>query len=244
MKNIHVYDNASSMSVAAAEWICDHMEKQFSLNERITWLLSGGNTPKQLYDLLAGTPYRERIDWKKIHIFFGDERMVPFEDQHNNGRMAFDHLLSHVPILSGQVHYIRTDIAESDSAKQYEQLLHEYFVDAAVTFDLALMGMGEDGHTLSLFPGSTAVDEKDRWAVSARAPVVPAERITLTAPAVTSSKCIVFMVSGKSKAVSLQQVLNGMSDHHCYPAQIFRDHKNVHWFTDRAAMSIINASQS
>lgn len=239
MDNVHAYDSASRMSEAAAEFITEYIQKQQSTNDKFAFLLSGGNTPRQLYDLLSAERYRNIVKWNSILAFFGDERMVSFDDTRNNGRMAFDHLLSKLPIPKDHIHYIRTDMIEADAVTDYEQVLHKYFGDASVSFDIALLGMGEDGHTLSLFPGSPAVNENERWVTSSLAPVEPFRRITLTAPVVKRSKCVVFMVAGKSKSRPLQHVLTGANDANHFPAQLFRDHKNVHWFCDRDAMSEI-----
>jgi 6-phosphogluconolactonase len=241
MSEIHVSNSATELSAAAADWICYYVSQQQTTNDRFSILLSGGNTPKQLYDLLAATPYRERIQWQKIEIFFGDERFVPFDDDRNNGRMAFDHLLSKVPIPGEQIHYIKTDIDELESARQYGKFLRRHFEKE--TFDLALLGMGEDAHTLSLFPGSDALKEDYHWVIPSTAPAEPKQRITLTHHCVKLSKRILFLVAGKSKAQALHHVLDYSRDTTQYPAQLFRDHPNVYWFVDKDAMNAVNVSR-
>lgn len=240
MGELHVYENLSALSFAAADWVSEYIARQQATNGRFSLLLSGGNTPKQLYDLLAVDPYSARIDWQKMEIFFGDERFVPFNDVGNNGRMAFDHLLSKVPIPADTIHYIKTDIPESESAREYGKMLRRFFKD--VTFDLAMLGLGDDAHTLSLFPGSPALNENYHWVVQSTAPVEPKHRITLTKHPVKLSKCIMFLVSGSSKADAMRHVLESEADIDKYPAQIFRDHENVHWFADRDAIGTINYS--
>jgi 6-phosphogluconolactonase len=151
---LHILKNPTELSKAAAEWITSLVTKKLATSNRFCFLLSGGNTPKQLYQLLASDEFRNKIDWKKIHIFFGDERVVPFEDDRNNGKMAYDSLLSKVPIPKEQIHYIDTNKEPEQSAEDYERLLHQYFDNEESSFDLSLLGMGDDGHTLSVFPGT------------------------------------------------------------------------------------------
>ncbi|HUQ66939.1 MAG TPA: 6-phosphogluconolactonase [Flavitalea sp.] len=234
--NVHAFENAEEMSAAAAEWITDKIETHLSAHTRFTWLLAGGNTPKKLFDILATDFFRERNFWKNVHIFFGDERFVPFDDPENNGRMAFEHLLHHVSIPNEQIHFIRTDIHEKEAAKEYEKLLHNNFPDNTMTFDLTLLGMGNDGHTLSLFPHSGTVYEQHRWVITSAAPTPPVNRITLTGVATLSSRCILFLIAGSTKADSLKQVLQGEYAPDLYPAQLFRSHREIHWFADRDAL--------
>ncbi|MBL7697326.1 MAG: 6-phosphogluconolactonase [Chitinophagaceae bacterium] len=237
---LHVYNSSSEMSAAAAEWIATYAEQQLKERDRFSLLLSGGNTPKELYSLLATERYRDRIDWQRVHIFFGDERFVPFEDDRNNGKMAYDHLLRIVSIPPLQYHYISTKDDEQEAAEKYEQLLREYFRNSSATFDLALLGMGNDAHTLSLFPHSPAIHEENRWVVPSRAPEEPVHRITLTAPIVNLSGCVLFLVAGKSKAKALHEVLEGKLNPELYPSQLItRNHRDVHLFTDRDAMQLV-----
>ena len=235
--NLHVFDHSSAMSAAAAEWITEYIEQHLRVKKTFSLLLSGGNTPKELYTLLANDTFRNRIDWKKIEIFFGDERFVPFDDQRNNGKMAYDILLKHVPVPSEQIHYMPANISIEASAIQYEKILHEYFSLEENTFDLALLGIGNDGHTLSLFPGSKTIHEQSRWVVPSQAPDEPKQRITLTPWIVNQSECIIFLVTGKAKAAVLEKVIHGEYNPDLYPAQIIRDRpKSIHWFADREAM--------
>src|SRR5215216_1719144 len=118
----HLFNNATAVSAAVAEWITGFIRQKLKTHERFTWLLSGGNTPKQLYELLATEKFRHKIDWKKLHIFFGDERMVPFEDNSNNGKMAYESLLRHVPVPQAQIHFIATDKNADLAASEYENL--------------------------------------------------------------------------------------------------------------------------
>lgn len=228
------------MSLEAAEWITLYIAEQLKERDRFTLVLSGGSTPKQLYSILATETFRNRIDWSRVHIFFGDERFISFEDDRNNGKMAYDYLLRLVPVPSLQIHYISTTDDEDRSAEKYEQLLREYFPTKAPNFDLVLLGMGDDGHTLSLFPHSPVIHENNKWVAPSRAPVEPVNRITLTATAVNFSRCVVFLVAGTSKASALHEVVEGELNIDLYPSQIIvRNNSNVHLFADRDATKML-----
>ncbi len=235
---IHVFKDHEALSLAAAEWIIDLIRQKIKSQEQFCWLLSGGNTPKQLYSLLATEPYRNKIDWSKLHIFFGDERVVPFEDERNNGRMAQESLLSQVPVPTEQIHFIPTNIEPALSALKYEKLLHHYFDNRPATFDLSLLGMGDNGHVLSLFPGSALVHENEKAVVSLFLPSQQMHRITLTTVMVNASACIAFLVTGATKASVLKQVLKGNFQPDKYPSQLIQPlNGELHWFVDEAAAS-------
>jgi 6-phosphogluconolactonase len=181
--NLIVSKDIEELSFKAAEWIVDYIHKTLLLQDRFTIVLSGGGTPKKLHLLLASDHFRNRIDWQKLHVFWGDERYVPFPDDRNNAKMAFDTLLDHVPVPKSQIHIMRTDIDPQESAEKYEDILREYFPGAAsftqqvegndstedsllithYSFDLVLLGLGDNSHTLSLFPGEEVIHEKDHW---------------------------------------------------------------------------------
>jgi 6-phosphogluconolactonase len=149
--NLHIYKDAEQVSAALAEWITNYIGEVLRTRDRFTWALSGGNSPKSLYELLPVLPYREKIPWSHLHLFWGDERFVSFDDPRNNGRMAYEAFIKHLPIPGSQVHYINTGLAPEESALQYENILKEYFDNKKTSFDLVLLGLGENGHTLSLF---------------------------------------------------------------------------------------------
>src|SRR5262245_16369119 len=135
---LHIYKSPEEVSKALAEWITNAIETTLQQQDRFTWVVTGGNSPKQLYELLAASPYRERIDWSKLHIFWGDERAVPFQDSRNNAKMTFEHLLSKVPVVREQVHIMDTTLSPEQSAKAYEDILHQYFQPTGTSFDLVL----------------------------------------------------------------------------------------------------------
>lgn len=232
----HVFENAAELSVGAAKWMTDLISEKLRSQNSFSLLLSGGNTPKELYRTLAGGKFN--IDWKRINIFFGDERFVPFSDDLNNGKVAYDLLLKPFGVPGSQIHFIDTAVGRDESALEYEKTLHKYFSGDGPTFDLALLGMGNDGHTLSLFPGQPQVHEHDKWVVASQAPEPPVERISLTAGVVNRSQCIAFLVAGKSKAVILDKVIRSKYDPDLYPAQLIKNNPvNIHLFTDRDAIA-------
>lgn len=235
---LHIYKDANEVSIALAEWITSHIESTLQQQDGFTWVLTGGNSPKQLYELLAQSPYRERIQWEKLHFFWGDERAVPFEDSRNNARMTFEALLNNVPVKRDQVHIMQTDITPDASAFAYEKILHRYFPAGDKTFDLVLNGMGDDAHTLSLFPGTPAIKEHTAWVTSFWLEAQQMHRITLTAPVVNLAKQVVFLTFGANKANALQHVLEGPENVELYPSQLIRPISGgLHWFIDEAAAS-------
>ncbi|MBO9635801.1 MAG: 6-phosphogluconolactonase, partial [Chitinophagaceae bacterium] len=184
------------------------------------------------------SPYRERIQWEKLHFFWGDERAVPFEDSRNNARMTFEALLNKVPVKKEQIHIMQTDIAPDASAFAYEKILHTYFPAGNQTFDLVLNGMGDDAHTLSLFPGSPAIKEQEAWVTSFWLQAQDMHRITLTAPVVNLAKKVVFLTFGANKANALKHVIEGPANVELYPSQLIQPQSGeLHWFVDEAAAS-------
>ena len=257
---LSISKNIEELSQNTAEWMVDDIRKTLQLQDRFTIALSGGSTPKKLHLLLASDQFKNRIDWQKLHVFWGDERYVPFTDDRNNAKMAFDTLLDHVPVPKSQIHIMRTDIDPEESAREYENTLKEYFRGAAsykpqaassdpthdspltthhsrlTTFDLVLLGLGDNSHTLSLFPGEEVIHEKDRWVRSVFVKEVNMQRITLTAPVVNLSKHIAFLVSGKDKADAVSHILSDNYDPDLYPAQVIKPvNGELFWFLDEAA---------
>jgi 6-phosphogluconolactonase len=232
---IHVYKDAEAMSVDAAKWIADRITSTLKTKDRFTIALSGGSTPKRLHELLAQPPYKETLSWSQLHIFWGDERAVPFEDSRNNAKMAYDTLLDFVPVPASQIHVMRTDIAPEQSAAEYEKILHEYFDKTPYSFDLVLLGMGDDGHTLSLFPGMPIVHEAKAWAKAFWLQAQDMSRITLTKTIVNKSACVAFLTAGPAKAHALNEVLRGVYNPDLYPSQEIKPTGELHWFVDEAA---------
>ena len=233
---LHIQKNPSAVTVALAEWITQTIETTLQKQDRFTWVLTGGNSPKALYDMLAASPYKERIAWNKIHVFWGDERAVPFSDDRNNAKMTYAHLLNKVPVIPAQVHVMRTDPEQEQAALEYEKILHQYFGEGGKSFDLVLSGMGDDGHTLSLFPGTEVIHEKEAWVKAFYLTSQQMYRITLTTPVVNRASFIVFLTFGANKSKALYEVLEGSPDADLYPSQVIKPNSGeLHWFVDEAA---------
>jgi len=233
---LHIYKDADELSHAVAKWIADAIASTLKKSGRFTIALSGGSTPKLLHKILAAPPYKDLIDWSKLHIFWGDERDVPFTDDRNNAKMAYDTLLNFVMVPPSQIHVMRTDIPAEESAAEYEKTLHEYFDNSPNSFDLVLLGMGDDGHTLSLFPGTAAVHEEKAWTIAYYLKAQDMSRITLTKTIVNKAARIAFMTTGTGKAHALKEVQQGVYNPDLYPSQEIRPVAGeLHWFVDQAA---------
>lgn len=242
MAQLHIAKDAKQLSEDLASWLGLYIQNVLSKKDRFTFVLSGGSTPKQLYTILAASPYSESIPWEKIHFFWGDERAVPFEDSRNNAKMAYEELLDKVGVKAEHIHVMRTDISAGESADEYEKILKQYFDGQETTFDFVLLGMGDDGHTLSLFPGTPVIHEKNAWATSFFLPAQDMYRITLTAPVVNQAACVAFLAVGGGKAETLKHVLEGEYEPDVYPSQVIEPSKGeLHWFIDEAAASALKA---
>ena len=240
---LHVFDDKETMSEQLASWIAHLVQDTLKNQDYFTLVLSGGGTPKLLFEKLASGEYKNKIDWKRIHIFWGDERAVPFDDDRNNAKMAYDILINHIDVPSGQVHIMRTDIEPKLAAEEYETILHQYFDKTSNSFDLVLLGMGDDGHTLSLFPGSPIIEEHEHWVNSVFNEQQKMYRITLMPVVVNKASNIVFMVDGAKKANILQRVIEGPYIPLKLPAQIVKpSNGELSWFLDKAVAKELNQS--
>ena len=233
---LHIYKNKEEMSEALASWMCEVIADTLKEQEYFSLVLSGGSTPQLLYKTLVSDKFKDKINWSRIHVFWGDERAVPYSDERNNAKMAHELLLNKVDIPAGHVHIMRTDIEPNFSTDAYRKMLHDFFDNTSTTFDLVLLGMGDDGHTLSLFPGSPIIEEHKHWVNSVYNHEQEMYRITLMPKIVNRSAKIVFMVDGEKKAKMLQQVLQGDYKPTEFPAQIIKpENGELHWFVDEAA---------
>lgn len=239
----HIYQNKEELGERLAGWICDLINSTLSKQEYFTLVLSGGDTPKILFNNLVSSRYKQKVNWNKVHIFWGDERAVPF-DERNNAKMAYDLLLDHIDIPSSQVHVMRTDIEPVIAAKEYEKMLREYFNNTGKSFDLVLLGLGDDGHTLSLFPGTSLLDKNDEnWVDQVYNEKQQMYRITLMPVIVNRASQIAFMVNGNSKSKILKKVIEGERNSAELPAQIIDPiDGNLHWFLDEAAAKELSVS--
>jgi 6-phosphogluconolactonase len=250
---LNISKTIEELNWRVAEWMIDYIQEILQRQDRFTIALSGGSTPKKLYQLLASDEFKNKIDWQKLHVFWGDERYVPFTDERNNAKMAFDTLLNHVAVPKSQIQIMRTDIDPETSAREYEKILKNYFPETSsheathdssltthdskhATFDLVLLGLGDNAHTLSLFPGEGVIHEKNYWVKAVFVKEVNMQRITLTAPVVNLSNRIAFLASGQDKADAVSHVLLNDYIPDLYPAQVIKPvNGELHWFLDEAA---------
>ena len=231
--NLEIYNTDEELGDGLATWLCNLVQSTLQNQEFFTLVLSGGDTPKLLFKKLASEKYIDKINWKRIHIFWGDERAVPFSDERNNAKMAFDYLLNAVDIPAAQIHEIRVDIEPVFSAKEYEKILHTYFDHTKKSFDLVLLGVGDDGHTLSVFPGSTILERHNAWVDSVYNEKQQMYRITLTPEIVNRASNIAFMVKGANKALMLQRIIEGPYEPNKLPAQTIKpENGELYWFLD------------
>jgi 6-phosphogluconolactonase len=233
--NVRVFETPRRLAEAAAESFVEEAAKSIGDRGRFAVALAGGSTPKALYELLA-TGYRSTLDWGRIHAFFGDERTVPPDHEDSNYRMAQEALLSRVPL--GSVHRMRGELDPAEAAALYEEELAEFF-GGPPRFDLVLLGIGEDGHTASLFPGTPALDVRDRWAVENPVEKLGTVRLTLTVPAINAAERVNFLVVGEGKAGALKEILEGDASPHEYPAKLIRPEGGAVWMVDQVAARLL-----
>jgi len=239
--NVFVFDTAEQLANAAAERFVDYEYAFHGEPDRFSVALAGGNTPRRVYELLASERFKHQVEWAQVDLFFGDERCVPPDHPESNYAMVYETLVSQVPIPAKNVHRIIGEGNPAESAKLYETQLKIFF--SGVTwprFDFVLLGMGADGHTASLFPGSHALDEKSKWVVQTRAEGVPHDRITLTVPVFNHAARVLFLVEGAGKAERLAQVLQPQAGVEPRPAQTIQPvDGSLEWLVDGAAASLL-----
>ena len=232
---LRVLASPEAMAEHVADWM---LALALAKKGAFALCLSGGTTPRRLYERLAEPPYRERFPWRRVHWFWGDERFVPHDDASSNYRMVNQALLSRAPIQAENVHPIQTEGLSPDvSAAAYEQTLRSFYgaeqLDPArPLFDVNLLGLGLDGHTASLFPGNTELGERDSW-VRAVVGVKPEARITLTYPALESCRHAAFLVAGSEKRSILERLRHGDQN---IPAARVRPSGTLSIFADAAAI--------
>jgi 6-phosphogluconolactonase len=237
-----VYADYEAVSRAAAELFLRQANEAIKDHGRFSVALSGGHTPQRAFELLAGPPFNTLVDWGRVHVFWGDERCVPPDDPRSNARMAREKLLDHVPVPPGQVHPIACAGSAKDGARSYESLLRSFFEGGPKSFDLVFLGLGTDGHTASLFPGTLAVLEKDRWVTEIYGEKEGIYRVTLTAPILNQASVLAFIVSGASKAGVLKEVLTQRPGPERFPAQLIKPDRyggKLYWLVDKDSASLL-----
>lgn len=252
MARIECFPTTEALMAGAAERFVSVAAQAINESGRFVVALAGGSTPRRLYELLATSAYAPRVEWSRAHLFWGDERCVPPDDPGSNYRMAREALLSRVPLPEANVHRVRGEDAPARAAAAYERELRETLGTRhglprrapGRRLDLVLLGMGDNGHTASLFPGFTAVRERNRWVVAEYVAEVSMWRITLTPPVLNAAAHVMFLVSGAKKAAMLHRVLEGPSEPDVLPAQAIAPREGVlTWLVDAAAAARLRAER-
>jgi 6-phosphogluconolactonase len=225
--------DAETLAHDAASFV---VERALAKEGRFALCLSGGSTPKRLYELLAQPPLRDRMPWARVHLFFGDERYVPRDSPDSNFRMASIAMIDHVPIPPANIHGMPIDGTPEEAAQRYEHLLQAWYGDDEIEpqrplFDVTLLGLGEDGHTASLFPGTAILHETQAW-VGAVIGAKKEARLTLTYPAIASSQVVAFLIAGAGKQAIFQRLLAGDP---ALPSSHVAPHGDLLFLVDEAA---------
>lgn len=234
--NIRIFDDLDTLYKEAAGFFADLSEKSIREKGRFTVALSGGSSPKAIFQLLATEEYAGKIQWDKIYFFWVDERWVPLNDDKSNARMTFETLLDKVPVPEDHIFPMYKDNAlPEEYAREYESYIRNILGNEGV-FDFILLGMGDDGHTASLFPGEEVLSEKEKWVSAYYLKPQEMYRITLTAPIINKAENILAVAFGESKRHALHEILKGAHNPEMYPMQLIEKKENFLFFTDHQAM--------
>lgn len=242
---VQLFEDKNALSTAAAEFFVKVARQAVDEKGRFTIALTGGSSPVQLYTMLAQSPYLERVPWQQTYVFWGDERWVPLTDDRSNAKMAQEAFLNQVPVPQEQIYPMwAEDTKPEEFARQYEQLLLNHFGTDAPQFDLILLGMGDDGHTASLFPGTDVLHETERWVQAYYLEPQSMYRVTLTAPLINQARNICFMTFGSNKAKALYEVLGGEQNPELYPSQLIQPvNGEVLWLVDESAAALLTSKE-
>lgn len=243
MTNLHLFPDNADFIKGSADFITEVAAGAIAERGRFTIALSGGGTPKPIYARLATPDYQGRIAWEKVHVFFGDERCVPPDDARSNYRMVREAWFDHAPLRAENIHRIHGEDDPALEALRYEQEMARLYRTAAFpAFDLILLGMGDNGHTASLFPGTAALRETERWVVAQYVEVMTTWRVTFTAPLINAARHVAFMAEGPGKAQMLRNVMEGPYQPDVWPSQLIQPVSGeLHWLVDAAAAAKVKA---
>jgi len=244
--HVQVFPTPAALSYGAAEKISSVLSAAHMRGGVVSLVLSGGSTPRVVYELLASQGYQKRIDWSRLHVFWGDERCVAPESPESNYRMAHQALLREVPIPPHHIHRIRGELPPAEASRAYEVELHNVYGMAPggiPHLTLVLLGIGEDGHTASLFPGSTAIGETQRLVAETFVQRLTTWRVTMTFPLLNQAELILFLVTGPTKAAIIRSVYR--DERPDLPAaRIARRRGETLWYIDRDAATLLNDSEN
>jgi len=236
--HIAIYPDIHTLSQHAAEYVVRIANESIALHGHFTIALTGGTTPRAPYSLLGSEPFRRQIDWRLVHIFWGDERCVPHNSPESNSYLAQEVLLNKISISESQIHRMPADQPDREAASQAYtvEMQHTFGTNGIPSFDLIHLGMGPEGHTASLFPHQASLHEKRRLVMPVSVPKPPPDRLTFTPPLLNAARNVLFLVTGSDKADALQAVLEGEYQPEEYPAQIVRPtNGEVLWMLDKDA---------
>jgi 6-phosphogluconolactonase len=241
MRELEIYDTPDELAEAAARFMVQTIQAAIDARGRCTLALTGGKTPELLYNRLAEA-YRVDVDWRYVHLYWGDERPVPPDHADSNYGMAERTLLRYVSIPPEQIYRMKGELPPSEAMEEYEMLLHDTLPDDGC-FDLLLLGMGDDGHCASLFPHTEALHEQTRWAMPNPVDKLNQTRLTLTYPILNAASIVLFMVNGEKKADMLKAVLEGPHDPFMWPSQgVMPKEGRLLWWVDAAAAAHLRAN--
>ncbi|KAA0129641.1 6-phosphogluconolactonase [Chryseobacterium sp. SN22] len=232
---ITVFNDLDILYKKAADTFVELAGKSIAERNRFAVALSGGSSPRAIFSLLATEEYSQKVEWNKVYFFWVDERWVPLDDEKSNAKMTFETLLHRVPVNGDQIFPMyKAGIEPEDYAKKYEQQIRNVLGEEGI-FDFILLGMGDDGHTASLFPGEKVLEEKERWVDAYYLKPQEMFRITLTAPIISKAEHILVVAFGESKKHALNEVVNGEYNPQLYPLQLIRPKEGLMFFTDEKA---------
>jgi 6-phosphogluconolactonase len=236
--NIRVFGTIESLNITAAKLLVEIAESFVKNNGRFLLCLSGGNTPKSFYKILSENPYRRLIPWKNTFIFWTDERCVSMDDENNNAHSAYEVLLKKIDMPVANIFPIKVNLTPANAAIDYESTLKVFFGKESPVFDLILLGLGENGHTASLFPNTSVLREKTHWVKEVFAEELNMYRITMTAPLINKARNIFILITGEDKSRIVKTIFSASYEPEKYPIQLIKPlNGEMKWFLDKEAAS-------
>jgi 6-phosphogluconolactonase len=233
---LETFPDLESLSQAAAGLFARLAADAVNTRGRFSVALSGGSTPRRTYEILAQPPFREQVPWGRTHVFWGDERCVDPSDPRSNARLARAALLDHVPLPRTQIHPFLCHPSPAAGAREYEILLRDFFGGGTPRLDLVLLGLGDNGHTASLFPYDPALEEQERWTAAVYIPGEALHRVTFTPTLINRAAVVAFLVAGTAKAGVLREVIQKPRDPRRLPAQLVSpEDGELYWLVDLGA---------
>ena len=240
---LHIFDKVDLLFLSIADFIVAKAKESISREGRFSLVLSGGNSPKRLHELLASEKYRNQIEWEKVFFFFGDERYVPANHSDSNYLMAKTTLFDPLKISKAQIFPINTSLPPAGAAKGYEKDIVTFFGGKPPHFDLIILGLGDNSHTASLFPHTDVLQEKEALVKEEYIEEVKMYRITFTAPLINQANQVAFLLFGAGKAEAVYHILEDERNIEQYPAQLIKPQAGeLHWFMDRDAASKLKSN--